>query len=568
MNRTIADQTPIRLASLDAGYDGNAVLHDIDLVVEPGERLVLLGPNGAGKTTLFRCLLGLIQPMNGAAFLFGHDPSNRRMRRELMVHVGTCLESPGLPAQTRPLEYLEHFARLTGLPSPRQTARNALKLWELPESVDAQRLSLGQRQRLQVARSLLHAPRLALLDEPAANLDPSAQESFWNLLDRWQAATGSTLVVSTHHLEEAYRHGPRWVLIGKGRILSDGSPANILSAVAGSRRLRFAEPVDGQKLSSVLDPLGLGARLCGDGGRSDSQWRLVSPNGQREQAKIVQALVAAGFPLVSYGEDGVSLEESYRILLGDKIEVSTESVMPPPIEAHKPSAPGNLVAIWASARLHGASLARERRVAIPLAFLVALLTGSVLFALPEGLPAPDFYLPMLALAALLPAGLAGGMASDLVAGERERRSLETFLCAPSAPSLLIAGRALSIFLPGLALSWLSILLVWSALDYRGMEPSAPSTAAMALAFAPAALLLSLCVGIWVSSRSRTVRSAAQLSALVTVPLVGLSQVVPPFTPATWPAAYGWLVASGILLALCAPVVWSLRARLRPEHLVR
>ncbi|MEN9307301.1 MAG: hypothetical protein RL173_1233 [Fibrobacterota bacterium] len=568
MSNSIADHTPIRLCSLCAGYENTAVLHDVDLVVEPGERLVLLGPNGAGKTTLFRCLLGLIQPMSGAAFLLGHDPSNRRFRRELMVHVGTCLESPGLPAQTRPLEYLEHFARLTGLPSARQTARQALKLWELPESVDAQNLSLGQRQRLQVARSLLHSPRLAILDEPAANLDPSAQESFWQLLDRWQSATGSTLVVSTHHLEEAYRHGPRWVLLGKGRILADGSPANILSAVSGSRHARFSEPVDGQKLSAILDDLRIGAQLRGDRERRDSQWRVVARNGHREQARIVRALVESGLPLVSYGEDGTSLEESYRILLGDAKSESTEIVVIPAQAAVRASAPSSWSAVRAAASLHGAALARERRVAVPLVVLVGILTGSVLFAIPDGLPSPDFYLPLLALASLLPAGLAGGMASDLVAGERERRSLETFLCAPASPSLLIAGRAVSILLPAIGFAWVSMLLVYGALAVRSLSPTWIAFASLALTFAPAAILLSLAVGVWVSSRSRTVRSAAQLSALVTVPLVALSQAVPAFTPAHWLPAMGWFAAAAVLVGLSIPVLLDLRRRLRPENLAR
>ena len=559
---------PVRLAGINAGYDGATVLHELDLVVEPGERVLLLGPNGAGKTTLFRCILGLVRPTSGTVSLFGRDPSIESSRRGLLLGVGTSLEAPGLPAQTRPLEYLEHFARLCGLPRPLETARQALALWELPEDVDAQRMSLGQRQRLQVARSLLHVPRLAMLDEPAANLDPSAQEAFWSLLDRWQEATGSTLVVSTHHLEEAYRHGPRWVLMGGGRILADGSPRNILAAVRSSRRLRLAVSIEGRRLEAILHLRDTRIEILGDRDRTDSEWRILAPTGNFDQVAILKSLVDGGLPVVSYGEDGTTLEESYRSLLGNRpppqkntrlaIETGSIEVSPPSVGA----------VVRSSARLHFAGLSRERRMLVPLFFLVVLLTFSVLFALPGQPPPQDAYLPRLALAALLPAGLSGGIAADLVAGERERRSLETFLCAPASPAALVLGRALAILVPGLALSWASIAITWIALATRSLAPSFASTLCLAASFAPGAILLAVTTGAWVSTRSRTVRAAAQLSALVTIPLVVLAQATPALTPSSWSAGAGWLASGAVLAMACAPLLWSLKRRLAPRALLR
>ncbi len=567
MTDTHFDNTPIRLEGLLAGYSGKAVLHDLDLVVESGERVVLLGPNGAGKTTLFRCILGLVKPLSGRVRLFDRDPSDAAVRRELLGRVGTSLESPGLPAHTRPIEYLEHFARLCGLTDPRSRARQALRLWDLPEQVDGQHLSLGQRQRLQVARSLLHAPRLAMLDEPAANLDPSAQEAFWELLDQWQKATGSTLVVSTHHLEEAYRHGPRWILLGNGRFLADGAPQKILSEVAGSRSLRLSQPCEGARLGEVLSRLDVSFQIVGDRHRTDNQWRLVAQNTPPEQSRILSALVTAGLGVVSYGEDGTTFEESYRLLLG---EAPTQDPIPAkaPIQMLTFSVQmSHLAAAWAAARLHGAGLSRERRILLPLGLLTLVLTGSVFWALPTVLPSRDFYLPLCGLAALLSTGLAGGLASDLVAGERERRSLETFLCAPASPAALVFGRALSILIPALGFSWIAMALVWGALSSRDMEPSGFSTLVVALAFAPGALLLSLSIGIWVSCYSRTVRAAAQLSALITVPLIALTQAIPFFTPYGWSASSAWAAAGGLLGLFSLPVFWRLTRKLRPERLL-
>lgn len=560
------EQAPVCLSGIHAGYDTTDVLHELDLVVEAGERVVLLGPNGAGKTTLFRCILGLVRPSSGAVCLFGQDPSKESVRRDLLFRVGTSLEAPGLPAQTRPLEYLEHFARLCGLPRPIETARKALQLWELPEDVDAQRMSLGQRQRLQVARSLLHVPRLAMLDEPAANLDPSAQEAFWSLLDRWQDATGSTLVVSTHHLEEAYRHGPRWVLLGGGRILADGSPRNILAAVRASRRLRLAVSIEGRRLEAMLHLRDNRIEILGDRDRTDSQWRILAPTGNFDQVAILKTLVDAGLPVVSYGEDGTTLEESYRCLLGSRLP---EQNPRPAIEVRSADAiPPTLAMVVASAaRLHFAGLSRERRMLVPLFFLLALLTFSVLFALPGEPPPQDAYLPLLALAALLPAGLSGGIAADLVAGERERRSLETFLCAPASPVALVLGRSLAIVAPGLFLSWGAVAITWAALAARSLAPSVPASLCLAASFAPGAILLAVATGAWVSTRSRTVRAAAQLSALVTIPLVVLAQATPALTPASWSTGAGWLASGVVLGASCLPLLWSLKRRLTPRALL-
>lgn len=561
------DHAPVRLTGINAGYEDTTVLHDLDLVVEAGERVVLLGPNGAGKTTLFRCILGLVRPSSGTVSLFGRDPSNESTRRDLLLRVGTSLEAPGLPAQTRPLEYLEHFARLCGLPRPLDTARQALRLWELPEDVDAQRMSLGQRQRLQVARSLLHVPRLAMLDEPAANLDPSAQEAFWSLLDRWQEATGSTLVVSTHHLEEAYRHGPRWVLLGAGRILAEGSPRNILAAVKASRRLRLAVSIEGRRLEAILHMRDTRIEILGNRDRTDSEWRILAPTGNFDQATILKTLVDGGLPVVSYGEDGTTLEESYRCLLGNRVSEQATQLT---IQTGSADiiAPSLAAVVSSAARLHFAGLSRERRMLVPLFFLVVLLTISVLFALPGELPSPDAYLPLLALAALLPAGLSGGIAADLVAGERERRSLETFLCAPASPAALVLGRSLAILIPGLALSWASMIATWIALASRSLAPTLVASLCLAAAFAPGAILLAVTTGAWVSTRSRTVRAAAQLSALVTIPLVVLAQATPALTPPSWSAGTGWLVSGAALALASAPLLWSLKQRLSPRALLR
>jgi ABC-type Na+ efflux pump permease subunit len=205
---------------------------------------------------------------------------------------------------------------------------------------------------------------------------------------------------------------------------------------------------------------------------------------------------------------------------------------------------------------------------LPIVFMVVLLVASALWAIPGDLSSPDILLPLLGLASLLPAGLAGGVAADLIAGERERRSLETLLCAPASPFALVVGKSLSILLPAVGMSWISIGSVWWALASRSMAPSLASTLGVAMGFAPMATVFSLGVGTWMSARSRTVRAAAQMSALTTVPLIALSQAVPLLTPSAVPAAAAWCAAGAALGLVAAGIYGHLRQRLKPHRLLR
>jgi len=119
-----------------------------------------------------------------------------------------------------------------------------------------------------------------------------------------------------------------------------------------------------------------------------------------------------------------------------------------------------------------------------------------------------------------------------------------------------------------AMSWLSIGSVWWALASRSMAPSLVSTLGVALGFAPMATIFSLGVGTWMSVRSRTVRAAAQMSALTTVPLIALSQAVPLLTPSGLPAIWAWCGAGAMLGLVASGIYWNLRGRLKPHRLLR
>ena len=552
---------PVDIRGLRAGYGGAEVLSGIDLAVEPGARIVLLGPNGAGKTTLLRCLLGLMRPLDGSVRLWGCDPADPRTRRDLLRRVGASLESPILPAHVRALEWMEHHATLSGLPNPRNAAREVLGSWDLPEGMDADKLSQGQRQRLLVARCLLHRPELLLLDEPAAHLDPSAREEFWTYLESWRRATGAALMVSSHQLEEAVDRGGEWIVMGAGRILHRGPAETFVEAFSGSRLLRTDAPRHLAEIRHILSPSGCAVEIAG--ADPSSELRLRPLRGSKDHPGILRALAEAGIGVTALGEDALSLREAYRACLGQSRSPGPEPrAIPSDLAPFAKASPFS--DIRSSARLHLRSLLRERRLLLPFAILVLLLCGGILLAFPSG--APSYAVSsLLAMAAILPCGLAAGLAADLVAGERERKSLETQFTLSTPFGRLLSGGAISIALPGQILSTLAVFVAGTALLRTGNVPSPAATVAIVLGFAPAALGLSIGVGILFSLRATSARAAAQFATLSTLPLLVLAQALPHLVAG---GALPWICGAAGLAVLATLLFGKISRSLSPERLLR
>ena len=552
---------PVDIRDLRAGYGKAEVLSGIDLSIEPGGRIVLLGPNGAGKTTLLRCLLGLLRPTTGSVCLWGIDPAKPKTRRDLLRRVGASLESPVLPARVLALEWMEHHATLSGLPSPRDAARELLRSWDLPESMDTDKLSQGQRQRLLVARCLLHRPDLLILDEPAAHLDPTAREEFWAYLETWRASTGATLLVSSHQLEEAADRGGEWIVMGEGKILHRG-PANTFAEIfPSSRLLRLDQPRTSEQIHQILSPYR--CAVGSDGIQPSREFRLRPTNGSEDHPSILRALVESGVGVVALGEDSISLREAYRSCLGEATvpDRETRSFQ---FDRHPPLPESTISDILSAARLHGRGLLRERRLLLPFAVLLLLLCGGILLGFPPLAPS-SIVSSLLAMAALLPCGLAAGLAADLVAGERERKSLETQLSLPTPFGRILFGNALSILVPGQILSILAVVSASAAFLRTGNIPDVAALAAIVLALAPASLGLAVTIGIVFSLRATSTRSAAQFSTLSTLPLLALSQGLPLLLPGH---ILPWICGAAGLAALTALLGWKISRSLSPERLLR
>jgi ABC-2 type transport system ATP-binding protein len=212
-------------------------LDGISLAIAPGEVLALLGRNGAGKSTALAVLLGLRCPDAGVARLFGVDP--RRANARQMV--GAALQDANFPATLRVRELVELVRAHYVFPLPTESVLREFGLEELARR-QVGGLSGGERRRIAVALAFAGRPSLVVLDEPTAGLDGAARRAVWAAI-RAQANAGGTVLLTTHHLEEAEALATRVVLIEAGAVVTDGSVAAI-KAGAGLTRVMFRAPVE------------------------------------------------------------------------------------------------------------------------------------------------------------------------------------------------------------------------------------------------------------------------------------------------------------------------------------
>jgi ABC-2 type transport system ATP-binding protein len=224
--------TPVvSLTDIEKSFGAVRAVDDLSLAVDAGDVVALLGPNGAGKTTTISILLGLLRADGGTAELWGGRPD----AAVAQGRVGAMLQDGGLMPGVRIDELLRMLR--ASYPAPMSVER-AMALAQLDglERRRVDRLSGGQTQRLRVACALIGDPELLVLDEPTAAMDVEARRSFWSAM-REEAATGRTILFSTHYLEEADAFADRIVVIGAGRVIADGSPAAIKSTI-GARVVR------------------------------------------------------------------------------------------------------------------------------------------------------------------------------------------------------------------------------------------------------------------------------------------------------------------------------------------
>lgn len=221
----------IEVSGLRKSYGSLEAVRGIDFVVEEGECFGILGPNGAGKTTTLEIIEGLRQPDSGQVRVLGLEPWPRNP--DLMRLIGVQLQSTAFFISLSAREQLATMADLYD--SPPERAAELLDLVGLTEmaDTDAMKLSGGQQQRLSIAMALVHRPRLLFLDEPSTGLDPGARRSLWELLTTIRS-DGTTLVLTTHYMEEAEILCDRVAIMDGGSVLALDNPARLVRGLDAS----------------------------------------------------------------------------------------------------------------------------------------------------------------------------------------------------------------------------------------------------------------------------------------------------------------------------------------------
>jgi ABC-2 type transport system ATP-binding protein len=220
------------VTGLEKRYGSSVALAGADWSASAGAVTAMLGPNGAGKTTMIECCEGLRRPDAGDVRVLGSDPW--RAGPEHRARVGVMLQDGGLPNAARPLRLLHHLASMYAAPAPVEDLAERLGITEFA-GTPVRRLSGGQRQRVALAAALVGRPEVVFLDEPSAGLDPHARLDVWDLV-RATAAAGTAVVVTTHSFEEAERLADHIVVVAAGRVVADGTLAEVTGGVGLEER--------------------------------------------------------------------------------------------------------------------------------------------------------------------------------------------------------------------------------------------------------------------------------------------------------------------------------------------
>ncbi len=291
-------------------YGTFTAVDDVSFSVYDGETFGLLGPNGAGKSTLIRMMTTLLPMTAGGARIAGHDVRTDPdgARRSIGVIPQALTSDLDLSVE----ENLNIYAKLYDVP-PRQRKQNIEELLEVVDlakwrSAQTKTLSGGMRRRLEIARGLVHSPKIFFLDEPTTGLDPVSRVAVWEMLTNLKNRRRLTILITTHYMDEADRLCDRIAIVDHGKLVALDTPKNLKDSVPGSNVIEaqfLRPPADWPEELKRLDDV---TSVQAEGGHA---YRILTSNGSRTTTQLVELAVKAGIEVRSLTVQNTTLDDVF-----------------------------------------------------------------------------------------------------------------------------------------------------------------------------------------------------------------------------------------------------------------
>jgi ABC-2 type transport system ATP-binding protein len=291
--------------------------------VNHGEVFGLLGPNGAGKSTLIRMLTTLVPPTAGTARVNGFDVA--RSPNEVRQSIGVIPQAMTTDLDLSAEENLSIFAKLYGIPREkrRHTIRELIRAVDLEPWLDkpVKMFSGGMRRRLEIARGLVHEPKIFFLDEPTTGLDPVSRVAVWEMLSRLKKERDLTILVTTHYMDEADKLCDRIAIIDHGKLVALDSPLKLKASIPGKNVIEVSFSAVPAGWLEILQALPDVAEVKAD----DHVFRLSSNNGPRTTVALMEAARDAGITVASLSVQSTTLDDVFVHYTGHQLRDALQS---------------------------------------------------------------------------------------------------------------------------------------------------------------------------------------------------------------------------------------------------